>query len=138
MEVDEEEEEEDNEDGQEEDEEVEGNEEDEGQYEPIEEGGGGGGGEEDDNLIKLEQPHEEKQGSSIKKTTETPLENEATPGVETLEEKLQKAQEKVYKWMAGIEPQQIGPTLGEWDTVSVLKMVEMADQEVRQHPAKFI
>jgi hypothetical protein len=57
---------------------------------------------------------------------------------ETLKEKLAKATGKVYKWMAGIEPNEIGPTIEEWDKLSLLKMVEMADQEIREHPQKFI
>jgi hypothetical protein len=57
---------------------------------------------------------------------------------ETLKRKLAKANKKVYKWMAGIEPNQIEGTIGEWDKLSLLKMVEMADQEIREHPDKFI
>jgi hypothetical protein len=57
---------------------------------------------------------------------------------ETLKIKLENANEKVYKWMAGIEPNKIGKTIGDWDKVSLLKMVEMADQEIREHPQKFI
>jgi hypothetical protein len=38
--------------------------------------------------------------------------------------------------MAGIAPNEIGPTIKEWDKWSVLKMVEMADQEIREHPKK--
>jgi hypothetical protein len=55
-----------------------------------------------------------------------------------LKEKLAKANEKVYKWMAGIVPNEIEGTIGEWDKLSLLKMVEMADQEIREHPDKFI
>jgi hypothetical protein len=40
--------------------------------------------------------------------------------------------------MAGIEPNQIEGTIGEWDKLSLLKMVEMADQEIREHPQKSI
>jgi hypothetical protein len=57
---------------------------------------------------------------------------------ETLKRKLAKANEKVYKWMAGIEPTEIERTIGDWDKLSVLKMVEMADQEIREHPQKFV
>jgi hypothetical protein len=56
---------------------------------------------------------------------------------EKLETKLAKATAKVYNWMAGIEPNEIGQTIGDWDKLSVLKMVEMADQEIREHPQKF-
>jgi hypothetical protein len=57
---------------------------------------------------------------------------------EALTEKLAKANEKVYKWMAGIGPNEIGQTIGDWDILSLLKMVEMADQEIREHPQKFV
>jgi phosphoribosylamine-glycine ligase len=57
---------------------------------------------------------------------------------EALAEKLAKANEKVYKWMAGIEPNEIEGTIGDWDKLSLLKMVEMADQEIRVHPQKFV
>jgi hypothetical protein len=40
--------------------------------------------------------------------------------------------------MAGIEPDEIGRAIGDWDKLSLLKMVEMADQEIRGHPQKFI
>jgi hypothetical protein len=63
------------------------------------------------------------------------LENEANPRVETLEEMLQNAIAKLYIWMAGIEPNQIGPALEGWDNAA---LVQMADQEIRQHPEKFI
>jgi hypothetical protein len=56
----------------------------------------------------------------------------------TLKRKLAKANEKVYKWMAGIEPNEIEGTIGDWDKLSLLKMVEMADQEIREHPQKFV
>jgi hypothetical protein len=149
MEVDEEEEGEDDEDDQEEnDEEQEGEDRDES----IEEGG-----EEDDDMIviddeddgiiliddeddeiKVEPKQEVKQEVTKEKTTGIPPANEATPREETLEEKLQKANVIAYKFMAGILPNQIGPTLEEWDTDTLLKMVQMAEQEIRQHPAKFI
>jgi hypothetical protein len=64
------------------------------------------------------------------------IENSRTRA-ERLKEKLAKANGKVYKWMAGIEPTEIGQTIGEWDKLSLLKMVEMADQEIREHPTKF-
>jgi hypothetical protein len=57
---------------------------------------------------------------------------------EKLKKKLAKANEKVYKWMAGIESNKIEGTIGKWDKLSLLKMVEMADQEIRQHPQKSI
>jgi hypothetical protein len=153
MEVDEEE-----EDGQEENEAEkeeagEGNEEDkegeaEDQDELVEEGGGGG--EEDDdiiviedgnNMIKVKPKLEVKQEGSfeMEKTIEIPLQNEATPGVETAKEKLQKVQAKAYyEWMAGIKLNQIETTIKDLDTDSVLEMVRIADQEIRQHPEKFI
>jgi hypothetical protein len=55
---------------------------------------------------------------------------------ETLKIKLENANEKVYKWMARIAPNEIGQTIGEWDKLSLLKMVEMADQEIREYPQK--
>jgi hypothetical protein len=55
---------------------------------------------------------------------------------ETLKLKLAKANEKVYKWMAGIGPNEIEGTIGDWDKISLLKMVEMANQEIREHPEK--
>jgi hypothetical protein len=36
--------------------------------------------------------------------------------------------------MAGIEPSEIGRTISKLDKMSLLKMVEMADQETREHP----
>jgi hypothetical protein len=50
---------------------------------------------------------------------------------------LKIAIEKVYTWMAGIEPIQIGPTLEAWDNSYLLKMVEIGDQEIREHPEKY-
>jgi hypothetical protein len=38
--------------------------------------------------------------------------------------------------MAGIGPNEIEGTIGEWDKLSLAKMVEMADQEIREHPQK--
>jgi hypothetical protein len=135
MEVDEEE--EDDEDDQEENE-ADEDEEGEGQDEPIEE-------EDDDvividdedDIIKVEQKQEVKQKGAMEKTTETetPLGNAATPRVETLEEMVAQA---YYKWMAGIEPHQIGPKIDEMDKSSVLKMVQIADKEIREQPTKFI
>jgi hypothetical protein len=55
---------------------------------------------------------------------------------EILKEKLAKANEKVYKWMTGIESNEIGQTIGDWDKLSLLKMVEMANQEIRENPEK--
>jgi hypothetical protein len=57
---------------------------------------------------------------------------------ETLKKKLAKANKKVYKWMAGIEPNEIERTIGDWDKLSLLKMVEMADQEIREHSEKLV
>jgi hypothetical protein len=132
MEVDEEEEEEDDQDEQEEEDEAEeDNEEEDDDIIVID-------GEEDG--IKIEQQQQEdKPKGSKEKPTETPQGNEAAPRVETAKEKLQKSQAKAYyEWMAGFEANQIESTVKELDTDSVLKMVEMADQEIRQHPAKFI
>jgi hypothetical protein len=60
---------------------------------------------------------------------------------ETVEEKLAKlaqATAKVYNWMAGIERNQIEETIGDWDKLSLLKIVEMADSEIQEHPEKFV
>jgi hypothetical protein len=140
--------EEEDEDGQEENEEEEDNEEGQDEAEDDDEEEDGiivSEDEEDiiliddeDDEIKVEPKQEVKQEVTKGKTIGTPPANEATPKEEILEEKLQNANAKVYKWMADIEPNQIGPTLEEWDTDSLLKMVEMAEQEIRQHPAKFI
>jgi hypothetical protein len=81
---------------------------------------------------------EEKNVEKENEVEEVPLENEASPRGDTLEEQLHKAIAKVYKWMAGIEQNQIGTTLEGWDNSSLLKMVEMANHEIREHPAKFI
>jgi hypothetical protein len=106
----------------------------------------GGEGEEDDDIIwigdeddipviKVEPKQDVKQEVPKEKTTDTLQGNEATPKEETLEEKFAKT---YYEWMARIEQNQIGPKVVEMDMASVLRMVEMADQEVRQHPAKFV
>jgi hypothetical protein len=55
---------------------------------------------------------------------------------ETVRKKLKKANEN--KWMEGIELNEIEGAIGDWDKLSILKMVEMADQEIREHPEKFI
>jgi uncharacterized FlaG/YvyC family protein len=89
-------------------------------------------------MIEDEHQQEGKQEDSIAKITEAPLANETDPREETLEEKLQKATAKVYKWMEGIEPNQIDATLGDWNNTSLLKVVKMADQEIREHPEKFL
>jgi hypothetical protein len=89
-----------------------------------------------------DQPEIKQEGSM--EIIETPLGNEATlreeitprEEIPELEEKLSKAQAKVYNWMAGIEPNQIGPTLGKWDNSYLRKMVEMADQEIRENSEK--
>jgi hypothetical protein len=80
--------------------------------------------------------HGDGEGSmEVEGSQENPFENSRE---EPLEEKLEKANGKVYKWMAGIEPNEIGQTIGEWDKLSLLKMVEMADQECREYPEKFV
>jgi hypothetical protein len=33
-------------------------------------------------------------------------------------------------------PNEIEGTIGDWDNLLLLKMVEMADQEIREHPQK--
>jgi hypothetical protein len=66
---------------------------------------------------------------------ENPL---ANPKEEALEERLAKANNKVYNWMAGIEQNAIGPTIEDWDKLTLLKFVEMADQEIRENAEKFI
>jgi hypothetical protein len=94
--------------------------------------------EDEDDIMELEQPQQkEKRQGPKEKTTGTPLGNEVTPRV-AAKEKLANANANIYKWMAGIEPTLIGPTLGDWDNASLLRMVQMADQEIRQYPAKFI
>jgi hypothetical protein len=84
---------------------------------------------------KEEKEDDEDGQEENKANEEGGLENEANPRMETLEEMLQKAIAKVYIWMAGIAPHQIGPTLEGWDNAA---LVQMADQEIRQHPEKFI
>jgi hypothetical protein len=79
--------------------------------------------------------HEEENGEQLEDQENEIIEN---PRKETREEKLAKANRKIYKWMAGIQPNEIGGTIGDWDKVSLLKMVKMADQEIREHPQKFI
>jgi hypothetical protein len=59
------------------------------------------------------------------------IENSRTRA-ERLKEKLAKVNGKVYKWMAGIGQKEIGQTIGDWDKLSLLKMVEMADHEIRE------
>jgi hypothetical protein len=99
---------------------------------------------EDDDIIVIEvklkqEIKQEGEGSMEKTTDETPQENEANPTEKTLKEMLHEADAKVYyKWMARFEPNQIEPKVMEMDNAELLKMVEMADQEVRQHPEKFI
>jgi hypothetical protein len=101
--------------------------------------------EEDDDIIviedEVEQREEDKEegGQSIEIETienENPLANAKRE--ERLEVKLEEANGKVYKWMAGIGPNEIEGTIGDWDKLSLLKMVEMADQEIREHPQKFV
>jgi hypothetical protein len=95
--------------------------------------------EENDDEIVIEdedQPAEEHKGSmKVEINEQNTLPNSRE---KELKEKLAKANEKVYKWMAGIEPNEIEGTIGDWDKLSLLKMVEMADQEIREHPEKFI
>jgi hypothetical protein len=88
---------------------------------------------EDDGIEVEHQQQEEKRQGSME-ITEIMLGNEANPGVEPL-----KAVANVYyEWMAGIQPNEIGLTVMDLDTASVLEMVQMADQEIHQYPAKFI
>jgi hypothetical protein len=82
-----------------------------------------------------EQQHEEEE---VQEEGSIKIEIIENPQEPTLEEQLAKANKKVYKWMASIEPQEIGRTLWEWDNVSLLKMIEMADQEIRENPQKFV
>jgi hypothetical protein len=79
-----------------------------------------------------QQQQEEKQGGAME------IEIIENPAEQTLEQKLAKATRKVHKWMAGIGPNDIEGTIGEWDKLSLLKMVEMADMEIREHPQKSI
>jgi hypothetical protein len=95
--------------------------------------------EENDDEIVIEdedQPAEEHKGSmKVEINEQNTLLNSRE---KELKEKLAKANEKVYKWMAGIEPNEIEGTIKDWDKLSLLKLVEMADQEIREHPDKFI
>jgi Ca2+-dependent lipid-binding protein len=94
---------------------------------------------EDDGIKIEQQQQEDKPKGSKEKPSETPQGNEANPRVETAKEKLQKSQAKAYyEWMAGFEANQIESTIKDLDTDSVLEMVRIADQEIRQHPEKFI
>jgi hypothetical protein len=101
-------------------------------------------GEENDNIVfKEDKPIKEEKKKEEGEEESMEVEGiEANPFAnsreETLKLKLENATEKVYKWMAGIEPNEIGGTIGEWDNLSLLKMVEMADQEIREDPQKFI
>src|SRR4051794_12862299 len=103
-------------------------------YEPIEE--------EEEKDIKLvkDEEREEDEEERLERAMEVKIIAiiEGKGREETLKKKLAKANAKVYKWMAGIEPQEIGRTISDWDKLSLLKMVEMADQEIREHPEKSI
>jgi hypothetical protein len=91
--------------------------------------------EENMQLIKDEEKDEKDAKGTIKvEIIENPFDNSE----QTTEEKLEKANEKVYKWMAGIEPNKIEQTIGDWDKSSLLKLVEMANQEIQLHPQKYI
>jgi hypothetical protein len=91
-------------------------------------------------IIVLENEDEEQQqGEEGEGDESTEIEIiEEKPREETLKIKLENANEKVYKWMAGIGPNDIGETIGDWDKLSLLKMVEMADQEIREYPQKYV
>jgi hypothetical protein len=91
-------------------------------------------------LIKDEEQEEEDEEERQERLMEIKIIEiiEGNSREETLKKKLAKANEKVYKWMAGIEPTEIGQTIGDWDKLSLLKMVEMADQEIREHPQKSV
>jgi hypothetical protein len=127
----------------------EGNKVEEGQNELTKAGGGAGGGEQEDDIIviddeddgiQVEQKQlEEKPKGPKEETTGTPLKNEPNPTEETLEETVQKAVAKgYYEWMERFESNQIEPKVMGMDTATLLEMVKVADQEVRQHPEKFI
>jgi hypothetical protein len=96
---------------------------------------------EDGDIILMEddEQHEERREDSIEIAIieENPL---ANPREETLEleERLAKACKKVYDWMAGIGPNEIEQTIEGWDKSSLLKIVEMADLEIREHPEKSV
>jgi hypothetical protein len=98
----------------------------------------------DDEEPPMEEEEQEEEDGSIKQEVKEEIIEgiEENPFInsreETLKIKLENANEKVYKWMAGIETNEIGRTIHEWDKLSLLKMVEMADQEIREHPEKFI
>jgi hypothetical protein len=48
-------------------------------------------------------------------------------------ENVDKGNENVYKWMAGVRHEDIDTKLTELDNATVLKMVEMADQQIRRN-----
>jgi hypothetical protein len=53
-------------------------------------------------------------------------------------EKVDEGSENVYKWMAGFRQEEIGQKLTELDNGTVLKMVEMADQQIRRNKDKSV
>jgi hypothetical protein len=91
-------------------------------------------------LIKDEQQEEEDEEERRERLMEVKIVEiiEGNSREEKLKKKLAKANEKVYTWMAGIGPNEIGQTIGDWDKLSLLKMVEMADQEIREYPQKSV
>jgi hypothetical protein len=101
----------------------------------------------DDDIIVIELKVKPKQGDGVKQevegsmekpTAETPLKNEPNPAEETWEEAVQKAKVNAcYAWMARFEPNQIEQKVAGLNIASVLEMVQIANQEVQQHPAKF-
>jgi hypothetical protein len=57
---------------------------------------------------------------------------------ETIEQLLVKGKnERVHKWMAQIDQNKIGETVTGMDKWDLLRLVEMADQEIRQNKARF-
>jgi hypothetical protein len=115
------------------------------EMEEEEEGGDQQEEEEEDNgeqkdikLIVKDEQQEEDDEESLERSVQVKIIAiiEGNAREETLRKKLENANIKVYKWMAGIEPTEIGRTIGDWDKLSLLKMVEMADQEIREHPEK--
>jgi hypothetical protein len=108
--------------------------------------------EEDDDIIIIEDEEEQEKEEvvPIDDDEDQPIKQEVkeeimeieiieeNPREETLQEKWEKDNKKAYKWMAGIGPTEIEGAIGDWDKLSLLKMVEMADQEIRENPQKSI
>jgi hypothetical protein len=89
--------------------------------------------------------HEEEEGSPYEESDEeSGNDEEATRReaeeveVETIEQLLLKGKnERVHKWMAQIDQSQIGATTTGMDKWDLLRLVEMADQEIQDNEARF-